>query len=140
MSAPTGEDLTTVELIVLAEAGGDNDLSNAFGSVQLYSVFEREEELLEAVEGALLRLFDLGLIRLVEASYEVGYTAKRHELPAMTREQLVAELHQEPDPAQRTRETAVFYDPTPAGEALLSSVPKERIPLVSGIVQRPWLE
>jgi hypothetical protein len=37
-------------------------------------------------------------------------------------------------------DTKVFYDPTPAGRAVLDSVPGERIPQVSGRVLRPWLE
>src|SRR2546430_982731 len=77
VATPTGDDLTTIELLVLYEAGGDNDLGNAYGAVQLYAVFEQEEELLDVTQSALLRLFDLGLVRFVEAPADVGYTARR---------------------------------------------------------------
>jgi hypothetical protein len=134
------DELTTIELLVLGEAGGDNTLGNAYGAVQLYAVFEREEELLDATQGALLRLFDLGLVRFVEASDEVGYTAKRHELPSVTREQLVAALARDRNPAVAPRDTQIWYDLTPEGEAVLAAVPADRIPQVSGVVRRPWLE
>jgi hypothetical protein len=139
VATPAGDDLTTIELLVLYEAGGDNDLGNAYGAVQLYAVFEQEEELLDVTQSALLRLFDLGLVRFVEAPPDVGYTAKRHELPAMSRQQLVVALERDRDPTYVT-DTLVFYDPTPAGKAALKSVPQERIPRVSGNVRRPWLE
>ena len=136
MSTPSGDDLTTIELLVLWEAGGDNTLGVAYGAVQLYAVFEHEEELLDATESALLRLFDLGLVRFVKATRAVGYTAKRHELPALTRDQLVE--HFEAD--VWGRDVDIWYDPTPEGEAVLATVPEDRIPQVSGIVPRPWLE
>jgi hypothetical protein len=125
------DELTTIELLVLGEAGGDNTLGNAYGAVQLYAVFEREEELLDATQGALLRLFDLGLVRFVEASDEVGYTAKRHELPSVTREQLVAALARDRNPAVAPRDTQIWYDLTPEGEAVLAAVAADRIPQVS---------
>jgi hypothetical protein len=134
------DELTTIELLVLWEAGGDNTLGNAYGAVQLYTVFEREEELLDATQGALLRLLDLGLARFVEASDEVGYTAKRHELSSMTREQLVVALERDRNPAEGRRDTQIWYDPTPEGQAVLAAVPADRIPQVSGVVRRPWLK
>ena len=140
MSAASGDDLTTVELLVLWEAGGDNTLGNAYGAVQLHLVFEREEQLLDATQNALLKLFDLGLVRFVEASEDVGSTAARHELPPMTREELVAALDRDRDPSQLGRDTDIWFDPTPEGESLLDAVPPERIPRVSGLVRRPWLE
>ena len=140
MDLTSGENLTTLELLVLWEAGGCNSLGNAYGAVQLYSVFESEEELLDATESALLRLFDLGLARFVEASDDVGYTVDHLELQAMTREQLAEELAGERDPTDTSRDTRVFYDPTPEGEAFLAAAPPERIPRVSGMVRRPWLE
>src|SRR3954452_10529277 len=112
MAAPRA-DLTTIELVVLDEAGGCNDLGNAYGAVQLYAVFEREEELLDAVDGALLRLFDLALIRLVEATPEVGYSVDHAELPAMSRDELAAELMRERDPTHLGQQTLIFFDPTP---------------------------
>lgn len=136
MPTPSGDDLTPIELLVLSEAGGDNTLGIAYGGVQLYSVFEREEDLLDATESALLRLFDLGLVRFVRATHHVGYTAKRHELPALTRDQLVAHLKAD----VWGRDVDIWYDPTPEGEAVLAAVPEDRIPQVSGIVPRPWLE
>ena len=135
-----GNDLTTIELLVLHEAGGCNDLGNAYGAVQLYSVFEELDELLDSVEGALVRLFDLGLIRLVETTAEIGYKVHHAELPVLSRERLVEELARERDPTDRTRDTMIFYDPTPEGEALLDSVPEDSIPRVSGRVRRPWME
>jgi hypothetical protein len=108
---PTGDDLTPIELLVLYEAGGDNDLGNAYGAVQLYAVFDQEEDLLDATQSALLRLFDLGLVRFVEAPEEVGYTAQRHDLPAMSRDKLVARL--ESNRRLEAQHTVVFYDPTP---------------------------
>lgn len=139
MATPTGDDLTPVELLVLSHAGGDNDTGIAYGLVQLHAVFEREDELVDVTQRALLRLLDLGLVRFVEAPREVGYTAKRHELPAMSRDQFVAELERERD-STYAPDTKVFYDLTPAGEAALEAVPQERIPQVSGNVRRPWLE
>jgi hypothetical protein len=133
---PNGDDLTTIELLVLSEAGGDNTLGDAYGAVQLYSVFEREEELLDATQSALLRLLDLDLVRFVRATHEVGYTAKRHELPALTRDQLVAHFKAD----VWGRDVDIWYDPTPEGEAVLVGVPEECIPEISGIVRRPWLE
>jgi hypothetical protein len=135
----SGDELTTIELLVLWEAGGDNTLQNAYGAVQLYAVFEREEELLEATEDALLKLFDLGLVRFVEASDDIGYTARRFDLPAMSRDELVAVFEEDPDAAAPTG-TQIWFDPTAEGEALLETVPSERIPRVSGNVRRPWLE
>jgi hypothetical protein len=135
VSIPSGDDLTPIELLVLDEAGGDNTLGNAYGAVQLYSVFEREEELLDATENALLRLFDLGLVRFVRATHDIGYTAKRHELPALTRDQLIAYFQAD----LWGRDVDIWYDPTPDGEAVWEAV-KDRIPRVSGIVPRPWLE
>ena len=44
----------------------------------------------DATESALLRLYDLGLVRFVKSTHDVGYTAKQHELPALKRDQLVA--------------------------------------------------
>ena len=140
MVSTPSDDLTTVELLVLWEAGGDNTLGNAYGAVQLYSVFEREEELLDATQSALLRLFDLGLVRFVEATNDVGYTAKRHELPAMSRDELVAVFEADRNHVDIGRGTDVWYDPTPEGEAVLEAVPREGIPRVSGSVRRPWLE
>jgi hypothetical protein len=139
MPTASGDELTTIELLVLWEAGGDNTLHNAYGAVQLYAVFEREEELLEATEDALLKLFDLGLVRFVEAPEDIGYTAKRFALPAMSRDELVAVFEEDPEAAGPTG-TQIWYDPTAAGEALLETVPPERIPRVSGRVRRPWLE
>jgi hypothetical protein len=136
VSTPSEDDLTTIELLVLYEAGGDNTLGNAYGAVQLYSVFQREDDLNDATESALLRLFDLGLVRFVRATDDVGYTAKRFELPALTRDQLVASFR----PENWVRGEDVWYDPTPEGEAVLEAVPEERIPAVSGIVRRPWLK
>jgi hypothetical protein len=133
---PAVDDLTTIELLVLYEAGGDNTLGTAFGAVQLYAVFEREQELFDAGKSALLRLFDLGLVRFVKTTDDVGYTAKRHELPAMTRDQVLAALGAD----YLGRDVDIWYDPTPEGEALLATVPEDRIPQVSGIVRRPWLE
>jgi hypothetical protein len=138
VSSSSGDDLTTIELLVLYEAGGDNDTGNAYGAVQLYAVFEREEELLDATQSALLRLFDLGLVQFVEAVPDVGYTAKRDDLPALSRDQLLKEFAR--DRVSTISETKVFYDPTPTGRAVLSSIPAERIPRVSGRVLRPWLE
>lgn len=141
MLMPTGDDLTTVELLVLYEAGGDNTLSIAYGAVQLYAVFEREEELNDTTESALLRLFDRGLVRFVQTTRDVGYTAQRFELPAMTRDQLVAIFEAgEWASGDWKHGIDVWYDPTPAGEAVLAAVPQDRIPLVSGRVPRPWLE
>jgi hypothetical protein len=134
------DELTTIELLVLSEAGGDNTLGNAYGAAQLYAVFEREEELLDATQAALLRLFDLGLVRFVEASDEVGYTAKRHELPAMSRDQLVAVFDATRNHSGEVTVTQIWYDPTLEGEAVLEGVPEDRIPRVSGRVRRPWLE
>jgi hypothetical protein len=57
----------------------------------------------------------------------------------MTREQLVAAL-EDRNPAEARRDTQIWYDPTPEGEAVLAAVPAERIPQVSGVVRRPWLE
>jgi len=141
VSRPAADDLTTIELLVLYEAGGDNTLSIAYGTVQLYSVFEREQELNETTESALLRLFDLGLVRFVQTSRDIGYTANRHELPAMTRDQLVG-IFESADWSSGDWEHGVdvWFDPTPAGEAALEAVPQDRIPRVSGRVQRPWLE
>jgi hypothetical protein len=138
VSTPSGDDLTTIELLVLYEAGGDNDTGIAYGVVQLHAVFEREEELLDATQSALLRLFDLGLVRFVAAVPDVGYTAKRHDLPALSRDQLLKEFAS--DRVSFISETKVFYDLTPAGRAVLDSVPGERIPQISGRVLRPWLE
>jgi hypothetical protein len=140
VTTPSAADLSTIELLVLNDAGGQNDLGNAYGGVQLYATFERREELLDAVESAILRLFDLGLIRLFEAPAEVGYRVDHNELPAMTRAQLVAELERERDPTDVDRDTMIFCDPTPAGELVLESVPDGQIPQVSGAVRRPWLE
>jgi hypothetical protein len=83
-------DLTTIELIVLHYADGDNTLGIAYGAVQLHAFFQLEEELLDATQNAFLRLFDLGLLRFVRAAPDVGYTATRFELPEMTRDELVA--------------------------------------------------
>ncbi len=140
MGSPSRDDLTTVELLVLYEAGGDNDLGNAYGAVQLYEEFQELEELLDVTNAALLRLFDLGLVRFVEAPPDVGYTSKRFELPAMTRDQVVATLERERESADTGSDALVFYDPTPAGEAQLRLVSPDRIPRVSGNVRRPWLE
>ena len=140
MTTPSGDDLTAIELLVLWEAGGGNTLGNAYGAVQLYSVFQREEELLDATQSALLRLFDLGLVRFVEAPEDVGYTAKRHELAAMSRDQLVAVFEETRGHNYRVTGTDIWYDPTPVGRALLEAVPRDRIPDVSGLVRRPWLE
>jgi hypothetical protein len=134
----SADELTTIELLVLWEAGGDNTVGNAYAAVQLYSVFECETELFDATQGALLRLFDLGLLRFVEATDDVGYTAKRHELPAISRDALVAAL--EADRNHAGRDTNIWYDPTPEGQALLQEVPQDRIPRVSGRVRRPWLK
>jgi len=133
------DELTTIELLVLWEAGGENTLGDAYGAVQLYAVFEREEELLDATQGARLRLFDLGLVRFVEASDEVGYTAKRHQLPAMRRDQLVAVFEGTRNHSSEAT-SKIWYDATPEGEAVLKGVPEDRIPRVSGRVRRPWLE
>ena len=130
------DDLTTIELLVLWEAGGDNTLHNAYGAVQLYSVFEREDELKDATESALLRLLDLGLVRFVEATEDVGYTARRFELATLSRDELVAAFEGEPTEATGTQ---IWFDPTPEGEALLETIPPGRIPRVSGRVPRPWL-
>jgi hypothetical protein len=111
VSLPRADELTTIELLVLYEAGGDNTLGNAYGVVQLYSVFEHEEDLNDATESALLRLFDLGLVRFVKTNHDVGYTGKRQELPALSREQLIACFHAD----IWGRDVAVWYDPTPAG-------------------------
>jgi hypothetical protein len=135
VSTPSADDLTTIELLVLYEAGGDNTVGNAFMAVQLYAVFEREQELFDAVESALLRLFDLGLVWFVQATPDVGYTAKRFELPAMTRDQLLAALE-----ADDLGGEDIWYDPTAEGEAVLEEAPEGRIPEVSGIVRYPWLE
>jgi hypothetical protein len=140
MAAPNAGDLTEIELLVLDEAGGCNDLGCAYGVVQLYAVVEQEVELLDAVENALLRLFDLGLIRLVEATEDEGYRGDHAVLPAMSRDALKAELARERDPSDTRRDKMIFYDPTPAGEALLASVPRESIPRVDGTVRRPWEE
>jgi hypothetical protein len=138
---PTGDDLTTIELLILYEAGGDNTLGKAYGAVQLYAVFEREQELNDATESALLRLFDLGLVRFVETSRDIGYTAKRHERPAMPRDQLVASFEAgEWGSGDWVRGVDIWFDPTAEGEAVLEAVPQDRIPRVSGRVQRPWLE
>jgi hypothetical protein len=136
----TPDELTTIELLVLSEAGGENDLSNAYGAIQLYSHFERREELIEATEGAVLRLFDLGLIRAVEARPEVGYRTEHSELPALVREELVAVFGRHRNPLDVERDTLIFFDPTPDGEALLDAIAPEQIPRVSGTVRRPWLE
>jgi hypothetical protein len=137
VSVPSGDDLTPIDLLVLNEAGGDNTIGNAYGAVQLYRVFAREEDLNDATESALLRLFDRGLVRFVKSTHDVGYGAKRHELPALTREQLVAYLKAD----FWGRDVDIWYDPTPEGEALLEGVPKDRIPQVpQGNVPRPWLE
>lgn len=136
VSSPSGDDLTPIELLVLSEVGGDNTLGIAYGAVQLYAVFEYEEELLDATESALLRLFDLRLVRFVRATQEAGYTAKRHEFPALTRDQLVAHFKAD----VWGRDVDIWYDPTLEGEAVLAAVPEDRIPQVSGIVRRPWLE
>ena len=140
MTTAEPDELTTIELLVLWEGGGDNTVGSAYGGVQLYAVFEREEELLDATQGALLRLFDLGLVRFVEASDEVGYTAKRHELPAMSRDQLVAVFEATRNNSGEVTGTQIWYDPTPEGEAVLERVHEDRIPRVSGRVRRPWLE
>jgi hypothetical protein len=137
MSVPA-HDLTTIELIVLDEAGGDNTLGNAYGAVQLYAVFQREEELVTATQNALLRLFDLGLVCFVRAEVDVGYTAKRFDLPRMSRDELLAEFDRD-----RNHEpgdgTDVWYDPTPQGEAEWRAA-STNIPRVSGTVRRPWLD
>lgn len=106
MSTPSGVDLTTIELLVLYEAGGDNDTGIAYGVVQLHAVFEREEELLDATRSALLRLFDLGLARFVAAVPDVGYTPKRHDLPALSRDQLL-----KGGPGEGTRSSASAHAP-----------------------------
>jgi hypothetical protein len=138
VQTPTADDLTPIELLVLDHAGGENDLGTAYGVVQLYAVFDREEDLVSATHKALLRLFDLGLVRFVEARPDVGYTAQRHELPAMSRVELVETLEGKPPPGAEY--TLVFYDPTPKGRAVLKSVPLDGVPSVSGIVRRPWLD
>ncbi len=114
--------------------------TNAYGAVQLYSVFQREEELLDSVESALLRLFDLGLIRLVAATPEVGYRVDHNELPAIGRAELVANWSATGTRRTLTATRGFFYDPTPAGEGVLESVPVGQIPRVSGTVRRPWIE
>jgi hypothetical protein len=138
VACPTKNDLTPVELLVLDHAGGDNDTGVAYGVVQLYAVFESENEMLEATHAALLRLFDLGLVRFVEATREVGYTADRRDLPEIGRDGLVAKFERDRD--LQATDSFVFYDLTPSGEALLDSVPRDRIPEVSGTVRRPWRE
>jgi hypothetical protein len=85
-------------------------------------------------------LFDFGLIRLVEAAEDEGYRGDHNELPAMSRDALKAELTRERDPTDTHRDKMIFYDPTPAGEAVLASVPRESIPRVHGTVRRPWQE
>ena len=130
------DDLTTIELLVLWEAGGDNTLANAYGAVQLYRVFEREDELKHVTESALLRLLDLGLVQFVEATPDVGYTARRFELPTLSRDDLVAVFEEEPPEVTGTQ---IWFDPTPEGEAFLQTIPRDRIPRVSGRVPRPWL-
>ena len=132
MTADGGPELTPIELLVLDHAG--EDLSISYGAVQLYANLKAEEELVNATESALLRLFDLGLVRFVLAPWETGWSVEREGLMPMTRAELLAELQDErPD-------TLVFYDLTPAGEALMASVAQEQIPRVSGNVRRPWLE
>lgn len=129
--------LTTIELIVLGNAGGDNTLGNAYGAVQLYAVFQREEELLDATQSALLRLFDLGLVRFVRAEPDVGYTAKRFELPDLTRDELLAVF--EEDRRGLWDGTDIWYDPTTEGKATWQAA-SDKIPRVSGRVERPWLD
>ena len=80
MASDAASALSPLELLVLDHAGGDNELGIAYGVVQLYADFQAKEELLDATEGALLRLFDLGLLRLVEAPWETGYSLDRNEL------------------------------------------------------------
>ena len=58
----------------------------------------------------------------------------------MSRDALKAELARVRDPTDTHRDKMIFYDPTPAGEALLASVSRESIPRVYGTVRRPWEE
>jgi hypothetical protein len=138
VAEPAKNDLTSVELLVLHHAGGGNDTGVAYGVVQMYTLFDSEDEMLEGTHAALLRLFDLGLIRFVEATREVGYTADRRDLPEIGRDELVAKFQWHRD--LQATDTFLFYDLTPSGEALLDSVPRDRIPEVSGPVRRPWRE
>jgi hypothetical protein len=89
MGTRHAEDLTKIELFVLWEAGRDNTLGEAYGAVQLHAVFETRDGLLEATQSALLQLFDRGFVRSLRAPVDVGCTAKRLELPALTREELL---------------------------------------------------
>jgi hypothetical protein len=138
MSRRDADDLRTIELLVLQEAGGDNTLGDAYGAVQLHSVFESRERLLEVTQSALLKLFDWGFVRFVEAPVDAGYTAKRFELPALTREELLVAFEEDCDDSARQTDTDVWLDPTPEGQAMLHAVPSDRIPRVSGVVKRPW--
>ena len=139
VTTPAGDELTTLELLVLVESGDYNDLGDAYGAIQLYAVFEEAKDLDDATESALLRLFDLGFIQCMEVPWDVAYEVDYTRLPPMSRDQLVARLAWERDGPDVTPVTRVFYDATPAGEAVLRSVPRERIPQVSGNVRRPWL-
>jgi hypothetical protein len=139
VSTVTAEGLTTIELLVLWRAGADNNLGIAYGEVQHYAAFERKEELTDATQSALLRLFDLGLVRFVEAPEKVGYTSKRFDLPAMTREELLAAFEDDRNEVAPPTGTDIWYDPTPQGEALLEATPREWIPDLSGRpMWRPW--
>jgi hypothetical protein len=88
----TAEDLTDLELLVLWEAGGDNTIGVAYSAVERHAGLATQRESIVATEAALLRLLDLGLLRFVEAFDDIGYTAKRFELPVMTRQELAEVL------------------------------------------------
>ncbi len=96
--------------------------------------------MLEAAQCALLRLFDLGLVRFVEAPEDVGYTAKRDELPGIGRDELLAVFEEDRNHSGAVTDTQIWFDATPEGEAVLDAVPIDRIPRVSGLVRRPWLD
>jgi hypothetical protein len=136
MSGAAQPELTLLELLVLSEAGGDNTLDNAYGVVQLYRVFEQERDLLTETESALLRLLDLDLVRFVKATYDIGYTAQRQELPPMTRDELLSAFKAE----DWETDIAIWFDPTPEGERVLAAVPEGLIPRLSGRIPRPWLD
>jgi hypothetical protein len=58
-------------------------------------------------------------------------------LPTLSRDELVAVFDGE---TSETNRTQIWFDPTPEGEAFIEAIPSDRMPRISGTVQRPWLE
>jgi hypothetical protein len=131
--------LTSLEMALLDDAGAANDLSIAYGTVQLLERPEARDTLCDLTEAALLKLYDQGLIMFFRASRDEGYGADPSEVRGLNRGEIVAALHADRNPEYVPDETdLVFFVETEAGRELFEQLPSDALPKPSGHIERPW--